>query len=764
MITGLPPFQAGSQDEIYRKARSVEYYWPDEVSGSRKCQNDIPLEAKDLVASLLRVDAETRPSPDEIIGQPFFSMHGGNAMPLTLDPSCRRQKPVWLLDEAPRGDVMDRITPRLELSLLAKQCGVGLLKGNAEPYQIVGENVDVSLYKECVAEEQAETSPVVPLPTEMVYSSTVSIKTWPNQRTPSPDTRIPTKSLQNDENRPPLVQVIEDKLKAQHLPQAAHTVQAKRAPFQSHAATLRAAQVGPLPSRGLPRALPSVHSVQNSMKALDIQNHSRARSTKRLLNELPVRPNASVSSNGPQQASSAPRQSSRITRSASAKPSIPETEASDDVMNNDTSKPDQIRRDRVAKTEARIALTVQGEMEKALLKQRGSRRTKRASPSGSASSESSRNSLLISPDEVPESLVGTSPNEVCQKLRQLRDEIARFLESPCPDAKDLEHLRARARRSAKDRPVILKWVDYSHKFGIGYILENGTVGSILNGSNGKSPTAVAVAGAEEHLKKRRSLSYVDRHQVVPKDGAPVAFFEDCQQEGFRRVLVPAESYYIKDSHGVTEDFCRGSDSYDQEKRNKLFIWNKFARYMTQSLGKSDGPTSDSQRSDALKPNRSSESVGPFIRFYQRLGNVGIWGYGDGSFQINFPDHTKLVVSHDGSWLDFYHLSIQAAQTLKRGEMLKATSLIDRSVLRYPTSVMMSGSHQGHDFHQVVLENQLAEKLQFVRDMVDSWCEGGGLGCMGSKHSMRWEGMSEKEGKLVWVTIGAFGGDQQKTTS
>lgn len=182
MLTGLPPFQATSQDEIYRKAKGIEYDWPGIGPNARRCHNDIPSEAKDLVARLLKVDAEARPNPDDIVGHAFFSMHNGNAMPLTLDPSCRRQKPSWLLNQAPRGDVMDGIAPRLELGTLAKDCGVGRLKDNLKPYGVVGENVELSLYKECVAEERAEKSPEVPLPMDKVYTSIRSLKSWPQER------------------------------------------------------------------------------------------------------------------------------------------------------------------------------------------------------------------------------------------------------------------------------------------------------------------------------------------------------------------------------------------------------------------------------------------------------------------------------------------------------------------------------------------------------------------------------------------------------
>ena len=210
--------------------------------------------------------------------------------------------------------------------------------------------------------------------------------------------------------------------------------------------------------------------------------------------------------------------------------------------------------------------------------------------------------------------------------------------------------------------------------------------------------------------------------------------------------------------GVVDKLAPGRDIYDYEKRRKLCLWDKFGKYMTQTLGKSeDMDVTSLEELDGSRSKRSNVA-GPFVKFYQRLGNVGIWGFGDGSFQFNFPDHTKLVVSGDGKWLDFYHLPTQAAKALKSGRVLEAGALAARGVLSYPTNVMLSGFYAGHVFSELVSENELQGKTAFVQDVVGLWAREGGLGCMGRKKGMKWEGMLEEGGKLVWVTVGAKGGD------
>jgi myosin-1 len=61
---------------------------------------------------------------------------------------------------------------------------------------------------------------------------------------------------------------------------------------------------------------------------------------------------------------------------------------------------------------------------------------------------------------------------------------------------------------------------------------------------------------------------------------------------------------------------------EKQRREQLqMIWQRFGKYMCGHLG------TEADRVPKTVPQSS------FVRFYQRLGSVGIWGFSDGSFQV-----------------------------------------------------------------------------------------------------------------------------------
>ena len=721
----------------------------------------------------MKVDAEERPDPDQVVGHPFFSMHGGDAIPMVMEQYFCREFPHYLDRKAsPRGDVMLKGTERLSLSALAKQCGVGCLPGESEPQAAVGGDVDLSLYKECRAEEDSGNAPIVPLPKDMVYTSKFqsSSSSSPESNNSSQSTLVNAGDMQDaDTSRSSTATSRSSTAVAESISNRSVPEQPRRAPVQSHAATLRAAHVSSRPPQ-LKQILDHAGPIDGAVRTKASVNAS-VRARRGLLNELPVRPTLNASSAGGLEAKALAR-NPRATRAKKVPvlaeemadpPEVPKARrpsTKDQCFDQAYSNQDVKGHDTGARSRARIASNVQKEMADVVPLTRTISSEMTSNRARQRFDSPRPENALIGPDEVPECLPDSRPDEVLGQLQRLHNELEISL-------KDLARGRGQSHiedfdlksQNFKHRPVVVKWVDYTNKFGIGYILANGTVGCVFKGDETSNPTCVVVAGAEDHLKKRNVTKYREKHQMVHAGGAPVEFIENCGLEGLKRVLVPASQYQIPVSDsGLADKLAPGRDIHDYEKRRKLCLWDKFGKYMTQTLGKSEEMDLNSLDEANSSRSRRSNIAGPFVKFYQRLGNVGIWGFGDGSFQFNFPDHTKLVVSGDGTWLDFYHLPTQAAKTLKTGRTLEAGALAARSVLCYPSSVMLSGSYRGHDFKELVKENELEDKTAFVRDVVGLWAKEGGLGRMGRKEGVKWEGMLEEGGKLVWVTVGAKGGD------
>ena len=751
MISGQPPFQSASQNEIYRRARSLEYDWPQKD----KHFNDIPDEAKHLVAQLLKVDAEERPDADQIVEHPFFSMHGGNAMPLVMDESFTREIPKFLDQRTrPRGDVMVKGTERLSLKRLARQCGVGQFAGDREPLAAVGGDVDIPLFGQCKEEELSGNAPVVPMPKDMVYTSKFTSTSSQLQKASHSSFTEPDTVMHD---------AVPSQPHSENANQFLVPERPRRGPLQSHAATLRASHgssIASQPRTTLERANSSsgtVHSREAATASLR-RRHG-------LLNELPVRPMVNASNPGGLEAKTLARnpRASRVKKvhvlDDEPPPNSSGPQIKDQRIDEAYADPDAKRRDMSTRTRARIASNVQKEMADPEQSDNKPSLEKPASRPGQVSDSLKPGNALIAPDDVPEYLPNTKPDDVLRQLQNLHKELETCLKD-LSKGKDRSHEQDIdiKNNSFKHRPVVVKWVDYTNKFGIGYILANGTVGCVFKGDEMSYPTCVVVAGAEAHLKKRKITGYAEKHQMVPSKGSPIEFIENCDEEGLKRVLVQPSTYQVKVTDGVADKLIPGRDIHDFEKRKKLCLWDKFGKYMTQTLGKSDEADLLALEESNVGKSRRNNIAGLFVKFYQRLGNVGIWGYGDGSFQFNFPDHTKLVISESGTWLDFYHLPIPAAQTLKSGGILEAGALAERSVLCYPTNVMLNGTYRGHEFKEMVKENELDAKMTFIKDVVGVWAKEGGLGCMGRNKGVKWDGMMEKGGKLVWVTVGAKGGD------
>ncbi|KAL3449060.1 hypothetical protein BJX65DRAFT_274005 [Aspergillus insuetus] len=838
MLTGYPPFQSKTQEEIYKKVRSLTYVWPKDGD----CPNHIPDEAKSLVSCCLNLDEQERPEPDDIVEHQFFNMYHG-CIPKRLDPICSLQKPTWLRSIEPKGDCMtygngldydekfasyikDLDDPILRYrtckAAFYSSCGVGR-KPDGSARKSTGQNSSKSAFAECLAEEEKGLQPLIPLPEDIVYSYPhIYMGDWS-----APD---PVPMRRDDSSLDSSVLSTKSSittLRATSITQSRTQValaaaQQRRTESQSHAATLRqqaltgktsvrkiptlcdppvptgkvmpdvrdtglnAAPTGGLGDRpirtrrgaaasysgtgsvrGLNAAPPifqsgdepamlTVGKTRSQSRKLEAASHEvqalptlKERSASTALESLPVRPRQS-----------SVRSALKASTESTARKPVAEKIVESEVVRKDDPPPrprPQSYPQPISRTGSKASLTTASKPRSTL----------------------GLHSLLHS-DDPCEIIPGSSVDDVKMDLRNMLSNL-------------VPHSSARRRAASRRTPhaYVIKWVDYTNRYGIGYVLDDGSVGCVFKAENGQPATGVVVRDGEKHIRRKarsqeksdfESRPYSEADQLVPRHAKAVEFYENCSNDlvecrgGIRKAFIQPSLFEVKGSSGgvkVRTDSGVDRARADAEKIKRVKLVDQFGKYMIGSLGRHG-------EEGLLDDPMTDGSDGQFIKFYQRLGNVGVWGFGDGAFQFNFPDHTKLVLApgrtrNSSPWMDFYHLSPSAARYLATKGRMHPSGFDTRAVVSDEVATFLSiaygtsTSSLDERIKDVLDANSFLQKISFIKDVLKNWIRQGRLGGRPSHEKvgteMFWEGAQERVqsssgggSKFVWVTVGAPGGD------
>ncbi|EON64246.1 PLK protein kinase [Coniosporium apollinis CBS 100218] len=301
----------------------------------------------------------------------------------------------------------------------------------------------------------------------------------------------------------------------------------------------------------------------------------------------------------------------------------------------------------------------------------------------------------------------TDPEAVLARVSEFRNNVAQAL----------ANRRSTSRKEQRTQlPYVSKWVDYSRKHGVGYVLEDGTIGTLVNATKRYPVTHVLVRNGYTYFKDGKiDSSFINK--------IPFEFYADSANDGIRSTTVDKD-----------------------RKRSTGGVWAQFSRYMCQQLG---------QAETSADVDAADSKTSPFIRFYQRLGTVGIWGFTDGCFQFNFQDHTKLVMSPDGKYCNFTCLPVEGAQHLKENGDLPFKYIRQRKTLSGLVHTLLFGTADEAVAYRAVTEaNLLPEKLRFIIKLMNEWVGCGGLGCLSPEaQRMKWEGpqVFDKKKNDEWVT-------------
>ncbi|CEI65047.1 hypothetical protein FVEN_g11891 [Fusarium venenatum] len=403
-----------------------------------------------------------------------------------------------------------------------------------------------------------------------------------------------------------------------------------------------------------------------------------------------------------------------------------------------------------------------------------------------------RPATLFGVSERQSRISGTKPDMILDRLRALDKELERALNS---------RSTAIVKSTSVTPPhphVVVKWVDYTNKFGLGYILNDGSVGCILRDipttENGKAallpPAGVFIRGAERHIVRREDETYEDRSQPLPMT-EPIKFFENNGEGGLSEVVVSPEQFRVSvNEDGTAGKMQPGKDIFQHRKRERIILWKKFANYMI-AYGRDDvAPVEETDPAGAISPGQKG-TVAELVTFYQRFGDVGCWVFCDGHLQFNFPDHTKIVLDAQGHWCHFWHLPQDAAERLAATGTIGAAALDDRAMLSYPLQTLLNFHKPSAtrtasvrsakapartrleiapELQGIPAANDFRRKISFIRDVVREWVMNEGLGNsqMSRESRLRWGGhretiSSHAPQKHVWVTVGARWGDQRIST-
>ena len=552
MLTGRPPFQSATADEIYRRARELEYDWP----ALETSDNFISQQAKDLVSSLLQ-GAEKRPDPDAIVQLPFFTSGWFPlAEEMTADLRDRQPGPDKFISTGFRGGRTNLYAKNLKL--LCARCDVGPWYQSSKPV--------TTTYREMAAEEKAGLTPAVPLPEDVVYRRFDEWVTEQKQQ----------ELIDNGENSRSTGTVSNRIPQSVQLPMDELSVLAARAPTQSFAAQQRARPLGIVAGQPLRATRITTETAEKSVRP-----------------EKSARPVITIASRHGKSGLSHESQAAKRTR---------------DV-------------------EDRLAVDIVQQLGRA---ERKTKPVEVEAPTISLSTPPS----LFHPQEKLDSLPNTKPDHVLQGLRKLLVELERSLNSRSPA------VESQPQRS--NPAVVVKWVDYTNKFGLGYILSNNSVGCIFRSlpahpsdpTQGEvPPSCVVVRDAETHLRSRHIESYPDRKQIVPINGPNIEFYESRGDKGiFRGTVNPQNFKLTVGEDGEAAKLSRGQDEWDDRKREKIVLWKKFANYMTAFGRDLDQQDSGPERTSKEKLS-DSIPTGNVVTFYQRFGDVGVWAFYDGHFQV-----------------------------------------------------------------------------------------------------------------------------------
>ena len=603
LAVGKAPFHASTKEEIYRKLKSGTYTWP-ELSATTNQSSDL----RNLVSSLL-VPEEQRPIPDQIVSQNFFKIA---FVPSSIPSAAREKAPKWPDVSIPSPEAVRRGYSETWYAI-CKESGVGEYQ-EGRRFKLNGGKRVKSIVHDMAQEAVLGRQPTMPIPKDVVYTSTVTDWNAPSTNTSTHDSseeeKRPSsrglKEISHNEVANPRQAVAERKAArdAELMPppsragqtgtvrKAARTISEETAAKSANSVKIVSDEPGP--TLKVPKVRPTATSTLKELNTSSSSAYQTARSQHlgEAGQEKPARTGTVKRS---ADASLARRPRAMKTKERPRSPEVPGPLASLDELQQVS--PLKKSRKKVPEADV-IEILSDPEPEPEPEQKLSAADAILSLPPPPQMSKKLPVPRKISASN-PDAVTGTDPSTVLERLSTFRDNLASALSN-------ISRTRS-SPADAESLPFVSRWVDYSRKHGVGYVLSDGTVGCIVNATfNSNASTPVT------HVLARNGQKWLSRvgKNFERIESVPLEIFEDCGAQGIQRKV-------YKGLGSVKE----GPLKEEAERRRTLSVlWVKFGRYMCQSL---DGEET------------AGEGKGEnFVRFYQRVGNVGIWAFVDGCLQVS----------------------------------------------------------------------------------------------------------------------------------
>lgn len=706
MLAGYPPFQSSTQEEIYKKVKNLTYAWPKEnesrnhipqeakdlVSQCLSLEEDQRPEPDEIVdhpffnmyAGCIprQLEPECRHTRPEWI--------------LRREPRGDCMMSGTGLDSDPKyASVASRYVNWSERYEACKnefytECGVGKTPDGVVR-KSAGKRCSKTAWAECAAEEALGLQPTMPLQADRVYSyHVVSNKDWSAVEIEvGNESNSSTGDEEEQDNK--VASQIQAARAARSQQALAAQLRRKEMQPKSHAAMLRQ------PGTTARQVSATIRSVPPAPQDLDIDRMPGIEEpgamplSQNLLSERPIRTRTTRVISG--------YSGTLRDKAKPAAPSLPKSQSTPVEFSRRTraqakqqmeaetrQPPSPVRR---KKPEVQVARSFEPEGDKLAAVTKALKSMKMAAPDShppssqedmvmnpkvpasmkqrrpekqelqrTESSQSSRSARekprsaigfgpLIHPDEKSEMMPGSSVSEVMADLRTYLSELRRG-QSAATSTQGRTRRRQQTQQPVRPRgphTYVLKWVDYTNRFGIGYVLDEGSVGCLFRTEHGGLSSSAVIRAGEKHIRRKvRAKDHPDAQQVysevgqlVHRQGRPVEFYENVELDaglrqggGVRRVLVRPGLFDMQALKsrsavpGVERMRCEG------EKVKRVRLVDQFGKYMIGSLGRKE---SDANLAEGSGATDGRFVPGPYVKFYQRLGNVGVWGFGDNAFQV-----------------------------------------------------------------------------------------------------------------------------------